>query len=118
LWLIWSINYYGQGTGQGYGIDNLRFSASVFPSTLVQPITINGSSFAITGSGASAAATFSFTNAPGLTFSVRATNNITAPKATWPVIGTVTDSVTPGLYQFVDPNPATNSSLFYIISVP
>jgi hypothetical protein len=118
LWLIWSVNYYGQGTGQGYGIDNLRFSASVLPSTLIQPITINSSSFAITGSGASAAATFSFTNAPGLTFSIRATNNIGAPKSTWPVISKVTDSVTPGLYQFLDPNPATNSSLFYLISVP
>jgi hypothetical protein len=96
----------------------LRFSASTFPSTLVQPITINGSSFAITGSGSSAAASFSFTNGPGLTFSVRATNDITAPKSTWPVIGTVTDSVTPGLYQFVDPNPATNGSLFYTISFP
>ncbi len=118
LWLIWSINYYGQGTGQGYGIDNLRFSASALPSNLIQPITINSGSFAITGSGGSAAATFSFTNGPGLTFSVRATNDITAPKATWPVIGTVTDSGTPGLYQFVDPNAATNSSLFYLISLP
>lgn len=118
LWLIWSINYYGQGTGQGYGIDNLRFSASALPSNLIQPITINGSSFAITGSGASAAATFSFTNGPGLTFSVHATSDITAPKATWPIIGTVTDEGTPGVYQFVDPNAATNSSLFYMISIP
>jgi len=118
LWFIWSINYYGQGTGQGYAIDNLRFSASTFPRTLVQPITINSSSFAITGSGASAAASFSFTNGPGLTFTVRATNNIAAPKSTWPIIGTVTDNVTPNLYQFVDPNPATNSSLFYMISFP
>jgi hypothetical protein len=118
LWLIWSVNYYGQGTGQGYAIDNLRFSASVLPSTLVQPITINAGSFAITGSGPAATASFSFTNGPGLTFSVRATNKITAPKSTWPVIGTVTDNVTPGLYQFADPNAATNSSLFYLISFP
>jgi hypothetical protein len=117
LWLIWSINFYGQGTGQGYGIDNLRLSASAFPSTLIQPITINSSSFAVNGSGASAAASFSFTNGAGLTFSVRATNDITAPKSTWPVIGTVTDSGTPGLYQFVDPNPATNRR-FYLISLP
>jgi hypothetical protein len=118
LWLIWSINYYGQGTGQGYAIDNLRFSASAFPSTLVQPITINSSSFAITGSGASAAARFSFTNGPGLTFSIHATNNIAAPKSTWPVIGTITDGGTPGLYRFVDPNAATNSSFFYLLSFP
>jgi hypothetical protein len=118
LWLIWSINFYGQGTGQGYAIDNLRFSASVVPSTLVQPIVINPGSFHIVGSGASATASFSFTNAPGLTFSVRATNNITAPRSTWPIIGTLTDGSTAGLYQFVDPTPATNSSLYYIISEP
>jgi hypothetical protein len=118
LWLIWSINFYGQGTGQGYAVDNVNFSASVLPSTLVQPIKIDGSSFKIIGSGGSAAASFSFTNAPGLTFSVRATNNITAPRSTWPVIGTITDSLTSGLYQFVDPNSSTNSTLFYIISEP
>src|ERR1039458_1524228 len=33
LWLIWSINYYGQGTGNGYAIDNLSVSASVAPIT-------------------------------------------------------------------------------------
>lgn len=118
LWLIWSINYYGQGTGQGYAIDNVRFSASVVPSTLVQPFIIDGSSVTITGSGLTAAASFSFTNAPGLTFSVRSTNVIDAPKSTWPVVGTVTDGVTPGLYQFIDPNPATNGARYYILTVP
>jgi hypothetical protein len=121
LWLIWSINYYGNGTGQGYGIDNLRFSASNVPSTLIQPLKINGYNgqvVSISGSGASAASTIEFTNAPGLTFSVHGTNNITVPVATWPVIGTVTDSTTPGLYQFVDPNPATNGQSFYYLSIP
>ncbi len=28
LWLIWSIDFYGQGAGQGYAIDNLNFSAT------------------------------------------------------------------------------------------
>jgi hypothetical protein len=61
---------------------------------------------------------FTFTNATGLSFSIRATNNIAAPPP-WPVIGTAVE--TPpgsGHYQFTDPNPATNSSLFYIISQP
>jgi hypothetical protein len=122
LWLIWSINYYGQGTGQGYAIDNVRFSASNVPSTLVKPLKINGVNGQLTtisGAGSSsAAATINFTNAPGLTFSIHSTNNITAPAATWPVIGTVTDTNTPGVYQFVDPNPATNGQNFYYISIP
>ena len=33
LWLIWSINYYGQGTGQGYAIDNLNVSGTAVPTT-------------------------------------------------------------------------------------
>lgn len=61
---------------------------------------------------------FTFTNTAGVTFSVRATNNISAPRANWPVIGTVSDSASPGVYQFNDPNPSTNSSLFYFISQP
>jgi hypothetical protein len=37
LWLIWSINYYGQGTGQGYAIDNLIFSAPTAPTVATAP---------------------------------------------------------------------------------
>jgi hypothetical protein len=121
LWLIWSINYYGQGTGQGYSIDNVRFSASNVPSTLIQPLKINGYNgqvVSISGSGASTSATINFSNAPGLTFSVHSTNNIAVPLAAWPVIGTVTDSGTPGVYQFVDPNPATSGQSYYYISIP
>ena len=121
LWLIWSINYYGNGTGQGYSIDNLHFSASNVPSTLIQPLKINGYNgqvVSISGSGASTSATINFSNAPGLTFSVHSTNNIAVPAAAWPVIGTVTDSGTPGVYQFVDPNPATSSQSYYYISIP
>ena len=119
LWLIWSENYYGQGTGQGYAIDNLSFKASALPTTLIQPINITSHSTTVTGSGATAAASFSFTNAPSLTFSIRATNNMAAPVATWPVIGTAVESpANSGHYQFTDPTPATNSQVYYRISVP
>jgi hypothetical protein len=32
LWLIWSINYYGSGSGNGYAIDNLTFSNASPPA--------------------------------------------------------------------------------------
>ena len=32
LWLIWSIDYYGAGSGNGYAIDNLRFRATANPT--------------------------------------------------------------------------------------
>ena len=85
----------------------------------IMPLVITANSIRITGSGASATLQFSFANAPGLGFSILATNNIAAPKATWPVIGTVTDNPpNSGRYQFTDPNPATNSTRFYILRQP
>lgn len=62
---------------------------------------------------------FTFTDAPGASFSVLATNNINAPKATWPVVGTAVENPAgSGNYQFTDPNPATNSTRFYILRQP
>jgi len=83
------------------------------------PITITPGSMHIVGSGASATAQFSFTNAPGLSFSILATNNTAAPKTNWPVIGTAVENPAgSGNYQFTDSNPATNSPRFYILRQP
>jgi hypothetical protein len=100
------------------GVDFAPVSSNVV-ATVITPITITAGSARITGSGASAVVQFSFTNAPGLTFSILATNNITAPVTTWPVIGTVTNNPPgSGQYQFADPNPATNGQQFYILRQP
>jgi hypothetical protein len=62
---------------------------------------------------------FTFTNVTGLNFSVLATNNLTAPTTNWPVIGTAVENPAgSGHYQFIDSNPATNASLFYILRQP
>jgi hypothetical protein len=62
---------------------------------------------------------FSFTNVTGLSFSVLGTNNIAAPKATWPVVGpAVENPPSSGHYQFTAPYPATNSVQFYILRQP
>jgi hypothetical protein len=54
-----------------------------------------------------------------LSFSVLATNNLSAPIATWPVIGAAVENPAgSGQYQFTEPNPATNSNLFYILRQP
>jgi len=71
------------------------------------------------GGGNPGSVQFTFTNAPGLTFSVLATNNVAAPLATWPVIGTVSDNPPgSGQYQFTDSNLATNKQVFYILRYP
>jgi hypothetical protein len=97
------------------------FSApfAVKSTTATTPFFITAGSTKLVGSGASAAVQFSFTNTPGLSFSVCATNNLSAPLATWPAIGTATENpANSGQYQFVDPNSATNSRLFYILRQP
>jgi hypothetical protein len=118
LWLVWEAQN-PQGGAQAVAIDNLSFSASAtLPATVITPVNINTSSIHLTG-GSSSAASFTFTNAPGLSFSVLGTNNIAAPRANWPVVGTATESpANSGNYQFTDPSPATNSTRFYILRQP
>ena len=117
LWLVWQATTLG--TAQDVAIDNLVFSAVANTNTVVTPLNINADSVHLAGSGASAAASFSFTNASGLTFSVLATNMINAPKVSWPVIGSAVESPAgSGNYQFTDPNPATNSTRYYLLRQP
>ena len=54
-----------------------------------------------------------FTNTPGASFSVLATTNVALPINQWSNLGTATE-VSPGQYQFSDPN-ATNTAQFYIL---
>jgi hypothetical protein len=91
--------------------------------TVTLPLRFTPGSFQLASTGSGAGATvnssFSFTNAPGLTFSVLGTNNLTAPVSTWPVVGTVTDNPPgSGQYQFTDPNAATNGAEFYSLRYP
>jgi len=60
---------------------------------------------------------FTFTSTPGLSFTVLATNNVTAPINTWPVLGTATEGPA-GHYQFTDPNAATNPQTYYTVRQP
>jgi hypothetical protein len=204
LWLIWGIDFYGQGAGQGYAIDNLSFSAignpvvatlaaskisasgaqlnatvnpdngataywfqygtdtsyggvtatsslsagansiavsnllsslsegtvyhyrigasnitgivygpdATFTTLTVTPPQVNGTLLS------SGAFQLSFTNVSGASFSVLATNDVTAPLATWPVIGHATESPAgSGTYQFTNGAP-TNSMQFYMLRQP
>lgn len=117
LWLVWQATTLG--TAQDVAIDDFSFTAGTVATTVVStPFSINPASVHLTGGGSSAV-TFTFTNAPGLTFSVLGTNNISAPRATWPVIGTAVESpANSGNYQFTDPNGATNAARFYLLRQP
>ena len=117
LWLVWQATTLG--TAQNVAIDNVNFRASAAIAPVVStPLNITPGSVHLTGGGASAA-TFNFTNTPGLTFSILATNQVNAPRATWPVVGTAVESpANSGSYQFTDPTPATNTTRFYLLRQP
>jgi hypothetical protein len=61
--------------------------------------------------------TFSFTNITGLSYSVLATNNLTAPVTNWPVVGTAVEGPA-GTYRFTNSTPATNGQQYYILRQP
>jgi Heme-binding protein Shr-like, Hb-interacting domain len=91
----------------GYSDDTVVQTLSVLQSVLTG-VTLNGGNLA-----------FSFTNGPGLSFSVLGTNNLSAPVSTWPVVGTAVESPSgSGHYQFTAPNAATNTAEFYILRQP
>jgi len=110
LWLIWSINYYGSGSGNGYAIDNLSFSASASATVAISQPKLGGISYS-SASGIG----FSFTNAPGASsqFTVYATTNLASP-VIWTSLGhpVETPNGSYSTYHFADLS-ATNAQKFY-----
>lgn len=62
--------------------------------------------------------TFSFTNAPSLSFSVVGTNNIAAPLSNWPAVGTTVENPAGSGQYFFTNSGATNPLQFYILRQP
>jgi hypothetical protein len=92
--------------GISFGADMTFTTLAVTPPNL-KAINISGGVFHL-----------AFTNATGASFSVLATNNLAAPRATWPVVGhAVENPVGSGNYQYTN-TAATNSQLFYILRQP
>ncbi len=61
---------------------------------------------------------FSFTNAPGLTFTAVASSDLTVASSNWTVVGSAIETAA-GQYQFTDPGAVTNNvRRFYQIRSP
>ncbi len=114
LWLIWSINFYGQGTGQGYAIDNLSFSASVTPIT-TPTLEVIGYSGGATGTGFK----LSFSDSPGAggQFTIWGTTNVALPLSQWQNLGHPAE-ITSGSYQFADVHATNKPAQFYRVTSP
>ena len=114
LWLIWSCNYYGQGTGQGYAIDNLTVAASVAPITAP---TLGVVSYA--GGAAGTGLTLDFTNSPGAAgqFTLWGTTNLALPFSKWHKLGHPSE-VSSGVYQISDSGATNRPAGFYTVTSP
>ncbi len=85
------------------------------PFNIPAPIKASLGSASLTGGKLK----FSFTNSTGLSFSVLATNNLTAPVSTWPKVGTAIESPAgSGTYLFTNSLPSTNAGLYFILRQP
>jgi hypothetical protein len=83
-----------------------------FTTLAVTPPNLGGVTFS------SGAFRLAFTNATGASFSVLATNNLTAPRTNWPVVGHPVESPAgSGNYQFTN-SPATNGQEYYLLRQP
>ncbi len=60
---------------------------------------------------------FSFTNTPGANFTVLTTTNVSLPLSNWTALGGLAE-IAPGLFQFTDPQAATNEQRFYCVRAP
>ena len=84
---------------------------AMFTTTAVAPPTLGGLAL---GSGGFQ---LSFTNWPGLIFTLLGTTNVTLPLSQWQNLGQPTEAPA-GHYQFTDPQAVTNPQLYYILRQP
>jgi hypothetical protein len=61
--------------------------------------------------------TLSLASVSGASFTVLCSTNVALPVAQWAAIGSMTE-ISPGQYQFVDPQPSTNPQCYYRIRSP
>ena len=76
------------------------------PIVLINPNLLPGGAFQ-----------FAFTNTPGLSFTAFATTNVALRLTNWTRLGTVPE-VSPGQFQFTDPQAAATSQRFYRVRSP
>ena len=60
---------------------------------------------------------FSFTNTPGASFTVLTSTNIALPSSNWSVLG-APNEISPGYFQFADPQATNRPISFYRVRSP
>jgi hypothetical protein len=96
-------------------INELYYQGSATNTLVISfsaPVTLTGATVLPNG-----AFQFAFANNPGLAFQVVATTNLALPPNAWIALGVATE-VSPGQYQFTDPEAPTNPQRFYRVRSP
>lgn len=97
-------------TGGDYGViflaDNMRVTAAPSPMVLLQAAIRSDGAFQ-----------FSFANAPGSTCTVLTATNAALPLIRWTALSAATE-ISPGQFQFTDPQATNNPSRFYRVRSP
>jgi hypothetical protein len=94
-------------TATGYSGDAVLQTIAGVPSPTLRGVSSINGNF-----------TFNFTSVPGLSFSVLATNVLTAPIVAWPIAGLAVESPAgSGNYQFTN-SAATTAQQYYILRQP
>ncbi len=117
-WSFWQYS----ATGSSGGISPLDLDvcheefkplASYVITNVVQsPVQLSGMTV-----GPNGGFQFSFSNAPGALFTVLATTNVALSLSNWEVVGGVTE-ISPGLFQFTDPQATNHAQRFYRVRWP
>jgi hypothetical protein len=106
------IYHFYLNAGNQAGLYDGSGAAASFTTLTVTPPRVGGAKLE------NSVFSFTFTNTPGASFSVLATNNLRAPVATWPVVGRALESPAgSGSYQYSSP-PVTNTTLYYRLRQP
>jgi len=105
------VNFLGiPNANGGDGSDIGAFEAQIVSGN--SPLRLTGT--AKSGSGPFQ---FAFTNTPGASFTVFTTTNLALPFTNWTVLG-VPIEITPGQFQFIDPQATNHPHGFYRVTSP
>lgn len=96
----------GGDWGPIFMADNMQITPGLLPIVLANPMTLPSGAFQ-----------FSFTNTPGHAFTVLATSNLTLNPKNWEILGSPIE-ISPGQYQFADPQSMSSQARFYCVRFP
>ncbi len=87
-------------------LDILGYNSRTIPSPHLTGVALAGGGFQ-----------FSFTNTPGVSYTVLVSTNLTTSLNNWTVLGTPIENPS-GHFQFTDPSPASGQQQFYRVRSP